>query len=1231
MKYSELIHFEPITEIVRFSDLADERKRENFVRTFVFSDLFKKSYIPEIVRQLNFTETEILVNGRLQPKEFFGLQIVGSYGTGKSHLMTLFSLIAEDEKYLQYVGEDSAREELEKIAGKYKVLRFELSSEKELWGIVSFQIDKFLRQIGVNYSLMADDSYENNDVKIQKMMTAFEEVYPDKGLLIVIDEMLAYLKGRSGSDKLNRDLQVLQALAQVANSTKFRIAFGVQEAIYSAAEFQFAREMLLHVNDRYRSLTITKEDVKYIAQKRMLRKDDGQRQQVRDHLSKFTNYFSHMHGHLEDYVTLFPVHPSYFENFDLIKTGKSQREIMRTLSDKFSEIMNMDVPADQPGLICYDSYWQYMDGNATLKTDPDVARVSEIMQTIFAKIDDNFTGARSRHAALAKRIACACAVKILQNDLSKTNGATAETLTNDLAYVNPLFENFDDLVQYIESIAHNVQEYTAGQYFFKNKDNGEYHLRVEGGINYEEQVSIYAENSLSEGAKDEYFFQFLQEALPIEDETYRSAFKIWNYAITWRSHNVARSGYIFMGYDTERPTTQPQQHFYIYFPPIFETSSGRFSNAEDEVYFLMDGLSADFRKLIALYGAAIALGNNADTSQKGFYESLKKKHFDRLRDIFDREFYLHTEIQYCGVKKPISQYQIQQATSKEDAVGRVASEVFEEHFCTENPDYPAFTLFPEPTTMGLHGNIDRRIRAAKLKLIAPTNPNREGEQLLTGLGLWNNGLTHTHSPYANSLLHQLEQKGQGQVLNRDEILELFWSGDDLHLSRDFKIEDCYEFIVMAALVAMGEIELVLGNGHPLTAANIGEIESLGHRDYILFRCIRQPRGYNFATLKALFMTFIGRDLTSKLDVPTTIPALMDAARKVAERAARMEQQVFGGLNFQGVEVISTDEGTSLRYKMTTLKGMCDQLQGYNTQAKLKNLPETWTPDSLRDVLDSINELDRLEKLYRQIGDFRERISYLEQAIPYAEPDLKQKMQQAREKVKDILIMGNEQKSAEYTREVDALRESYAQWYFNAYRRAYINEAQKQQKDRILSSSEYIICRMVCDAPFVLSAAFDEWQSYADKLQMANPSVTLDAVRRVPFHGFNPLETSVLPDINQLAESIKDIYAKFVQAFHETLDDPAIMANIGLLEPAQQTLIKRFKSDDISLDATYAPQLKAIISSLYSGFTAVNITTSDLAACFSRAMNVDDARTAFNDLLNRLTMGKNNPRIILKLN
>ena len=172
MKYRDLIHFKPITEVIRFGDLRDERKRQQFVETFVFSEKYRKSYIPMICSNLDFTETEIIVNGRHEPKEFFGLQIVGSYGTGKSHLMSLFSLIAEDEQYLQYVTDEQAKADLSKIAGKYKVLRFEINSEKELWGIVCYQIDKFLSNLGVDYSLTNDTTFENNDVKLQKMMAA---------------------------------------------------------------------------------------------------------------------------------------------------------------------------------------------------------------------------------------------------------------------------------------------------------------------------------------------------------------------------------------------------------------------------------------------------------------------------------------------------------------------------------------------------------------------------------------------------------------------------------------------------------------------------------------------------------------------------------------------------------------------------------------------------------------------------------------------------------------------------------------------------------------------------------------------------------------------------------------------------------------------------------------------------------------------------------------------------
>ena len=179
-------------------------------------------------------------------------------------------------------------------------------------------------------------------------MAAFEEKYPDKGFMLVIDEMLSYLKGRSEPSKLNRDLAVLQALGQMSDRTHFRMVFGVQELIYRSPEFQFAKEMLSHVNERYVDLTIQKEDVQFIIQQRLLQKDEHQKTQLRQHLSQFTVMFPNMNNNLDTYVNLFPVHPSYFDNFSLIKIGKSQREVLKTLSSKFKSIIEEDVPKDKP-------------------------------------------------------------------------------------------------------------------------------------------------------------------------------------------------------------------------------------------------------------------------------------------------------------------------------------------------------------------------------------------------------------------------------------------------------------------------------------------------------------------------------------------------------------------------------------------------------------------------------------------------------------------------------------------------------------------------------------------------------------------------------------------------------------------------------------------------------------------------------------------------------------------
>ena len=98
---------------------------------------------------------------------------------------------------------------------------------QELWDIVCYQIDKALAAWGVDYSISEDTTPATYSEKLQLMMAAFEEVHEGKGFMLVIDEMLSYLKGRSEPSKLNRDLAVLQALGQMV-TVLISVWFGVQ-------------------------------------------------------------------------------------------------------------------------------------------------------------------------------------------------------------------------------------------------------------------------------------------------------------------------------------------------------------------------------------------------------------------------------------------------------------------------------------------------------------------------------------------------------------------------------------------------------------------------------------------------------------------------------------------------------------------------------------------------------------------------------------------------------------------------------------------------------------------------------------------------------------------------------------------------------------------------------------------------------------------------------------------
>ena len=85
MKYSDLISFNPIEDVIQLVTADDSNKAREYVKTYIMSDAMVQSLKSPVLEQLQMDE---VVDNK-------GVLVVGNYGTGKSHLMSVISAIPE--------------------------------------------------------------------------------------------------------------------------------------------------------------------------------------------------------------------------------------------------------------------------------------------------------------------------------------------------------------------------------------------------------------------------------------------------------------------------------------------------------------------------------------------------------------------------------------------------------------------------------------------------------------------------------------------------------------------------------------------------------------------------------------------------------------------------------------------------------------------------------------------------------------------------------------------------------------------------------------------------------------------------------------------------------------------------------------------------------------------------------------------------------------------------------
>ena len=170
MKYGDLIQFEQIESVIQLLDAGRPDEAKKLVATYVISDDMAERISKLMVPQLGFGDSV----------DHKGVLIVGNYGTGKSHLMSVLSLVAEDAAYAPMIRHPKVAEAVSSIAGKFKVLRIEVGGlEMPLRQVITQQLERFLDKLGVSYSFPPADQELNNKESLEEMMAAFHEVYPD--------------------------------------------------------------------------------------------------------------------------------------------------------------------------------------------------------------------------------------------------------------------------------------------------------------------------------------------------------------------------------------------------------------------------------------------------------------------------------------------------------------------------------------------------------------------------------------------------------------------------------------------------------------------------------------------------------------------------------------------------------------------------------------------------------------------------------------------------------------------------------------------------------------------------------------------------------------------------------------------------------------------------------------------------------------------------------------------
>lgn len=828
-KICDLVNFEKIKDVIDIDALGDEETKKGLVEKYLISSAIE-DHLVDLCNDFTSDTHK-------------AAQIIGGYGSGKSHLLGLLISILSDTNLGQYIQNENVRNAAKKINREFIVVHWELQpNDVEL---SEYFYDAIEQQLSENYGIdyqFKTDGVVDHKKNILDLLYEIKKGQPTRGLVVVVDEISDFLKQKT-KEKITRDIQFLRVLGQAAQECDFTFIGAMQEHIFTNPKYIDEAESFGRVSERFQIITIKREDIKRVIAKRVVGKSPEQRLELENLFSEYEKYYPTIRNNLDDYINLYPVHPYVIQIFSELPYFEKRGAIQFTMQEVES-ILGEDFPF----LITYDRIFDEINSKHTVKHLDSVSPVVDAVQTLDSKIDL----LDARHQNTARKLVKALAILKLYGK-STNNGATVQELANTLLLLpqNQIMEATDE----VELVLTNLRKATDGQFISRSKD-GYYFLDLESKVDYEQVIERKTDN-LSEDAPDHEILEILKDQLMLEANGTSSSFAD---TCRWNSRRSFREGQ-FIYENGKGNIVHKTGDYQIVFASPFCVNK-RYRPAQDCV--VVEGtLSAETQKVLMSLAAARALIN--DNYQRSIIQKYQVKLRRQFTEMMVSDYLKFGTIDVGSGKKKITSLISREFSNFEELFSEIKPDLFDDYFDKKYPNHPRFGQ--QITRDNIKGEFSRIFTNLATRSGTQTALISNTASLLDAMDLVDErgNLSTGNSNVAQSIIKDAKENAGQNVAVQGFV--------DTFAESPYGFDPVMTRFVLAVLTFNGEISLKARGGKTITSSDVEDVFKSG---FDAFESIP------YLTLESEF------DIQPVISLFTVLGISGDSSRKLRSSSKRSE-------------------------------------------------------------------------------------------------------------------------------------------------------------------------------------------------------------------------------------------------------------------------------------------------------------------------------------------------------